>query len=161
MIKAITGSAKVFFGTRKSDNTRIYITKPSFDCDWYWSFGYLGNKNEHYHLESYQQKTHFFKLETGEFKLITEQRNINMYDALLADYALNPIIELNLWTFCELAKSIYTLKEAAELFHRGGSHYTKNPGQSKLQNQSLYDLLTFDLIPSQCQLLWDLIQEHN
>ena len=109
---------KVFFGIRKSDNERIYLTMPSWDCGWYWGFGYLGNKNEHYHLSGY-----------------ANGRNINMYDALLADYDLNENIKTNLWCFCELFKTAYALKETAEILGLGGSNYTANPCKDIIINK--------------------------
>lgn len=39
-----------YFGTVKKDKDRIALYAPTFDCGWYWGFGYLGNKNCHYHL---------------------------------------------------------------------------------------------------------------
>ena len=132
--KNINGKAKVFFGTRKSDNKRIYLNKPSWECDWYWGFGYLGNKDEHYHLSNYQTEQVVFTDDKGKFRVITEQRNINMYDALLKDYTLNENINANLWDFCELVKTAYALKETAEVLGRGGSHYTKNTCASVIKN---------------------------
>lgn len=158
-IQSIIGPDKIFFGVNKETNEEIYLSKPSFDCNWYWSFGYLGNSDCHYQLDSYQSKQKILYTKDGKLTIITEKRNISMYDALLADYTLNPIIEKNLWVFCELALSIYTLKKAAELFHIGGAHMTVNPGKDKLKNIELYNTLTFDLIPEQCQLLWDLINK--
>lgn len=127
-------SKKFYFGTRKNDNARIYLTAPTWDCGWYWSFGYLGNKNEHYHLESYQKKEHWFELKEGGYKHLTELRNIDMHSALLADYDLNPLLEKQLWKFCELAITAYALKETAEVLGRGGSHYTSNPCESVIKN---------------------------
>ncbi|MDC0644077.1 hypothetical protein OAP32_00705 [Crocinitomicaceae bacterium] len=119
--------SRVKLGIRRSDGKAIYISDPTWDCGWYWSFGYLGNDDEHYHLENYQSTDHAFKLEDGTFKLLTEKRNINMYDALVADYDLEPNIRTNLWTFCELVLTAYSLKKTAELYGRGGSHMTTNP----------------------------------
>lgn len=125
---------KYFFGTRKSDNVAVYISAPSWDCGWYWGFGYLGNKNEHYHLDSYQQKQHVFKLENGKYEIITEARNKNMFDCLSEDYDLSDKIKNNLWKFCELVKTAYNLKETAEVLGRGGSHYTVNPCADLIKN---------------------------
>lgn len=130
----INGKDKVFFGTNKETNERIYISKPSWDCDWYWGFGYLGNKNCHYHLDAYQSKDQCFKLEDGSYKVLTEKRNICMYDALLEDYNLNPKIKKNLWEFCELVLTAYTLKKTAETLGRGGSNMTTNPCADLIKN---------------------------
>lgn len=61
------------FGTRKEDGQLIMLRAPSWDCEWYWGFGYLGNKNEHYHLSSYQEKSHYLKLHDGTHKYLTEK----------------------------------------------------------------------------------------
>lgn len=137
-----------FFGTRKSDNRKIYISKPSWDCDWYWGFGYLGNKHEHYHLSSYAEKTHCLKLEDGKYKVFTENRNINMYDALNEDYELSKNIKNNLWIFCELVKTAYTLKETAEVLGRGGSHYTTNPVAETIKNKEEVNRINKEVLPA-------------
>ena len=113
----INGKSKVFFGSFKGTNERIYLSKPSWSCGWYWSFGYLGNDDCHYHLSN-----------------VSEGHNLNMYDALMQDYDLAPAIQDNLWQFCELVKTIYTLKEVADIYHRGGSNFTVNPCKELLQD---------------------------
>lgn len=139
---------KVFFGIRKSDGVKVYLTAPSWDCGWYWSFGYLGNRNEHYHLNGYQSKIHFLKLEDGSHKLLTENRNKCMYDCLLEDYDLNPKIKENLWTFCELVRTAYSLKEAAEVFGRGGSHMTKNPCSETIKDTDMVEKINKVMLPA-------------
>ena len=123
-----------FFGTRKDDGERITLTGSKWDCDWYWSFGYLGNRNEHYHLSSYQSKQHMFTTDKGEFKLLTENRNKCLRDCLLEDYNLTPRLEKRLWKFCELALTAYALKKTAEVLGRGGAHMTSNPCESIIKN---------------------------
>jgi hypothetical protein len=140
---------RVFFGTRKADNSRIYLTLPTWDCGWYWSFGYLGNNKEHYHLSGYQKKDHFLKLEDGSFKLLTEARNLHMHDVLMVDYDLNPkLSDSNLWKFCELARTAYSLKETAEVFGRGGSHITTNPCAELIKNPELVKKINEELLPT-------------
>ena len=34
---------------------KYWLESESWDCNWYWGFGYLGNKNCHYHLKNYKQ----------------------------------------------------------------------------------------------------------
>jgi hypothetical protein len=121
---------RYYFGKQK-DGERIYLSTPSWDCDWYWGFGYLGNSNCHYHLDGY-----------------ANGRNIHMRDALLADYDLSPKIEKNLWEFCELALSAYTLKEAAEFFHKGGAGCTRNPLQGMMKDVELEKRINEELLPS-------------
>ena len=69
-----------------------------------------------------------------------------MFDALKQDYKLNPAIEQNLWLFCELALTTYTLKKVAEVLGRGGSNFAdnnplaetiKNPREVKRINETV------------------------
>jgi hypothetical protein len=156
----IKGNNKVTLGIRKEDGVTIYITKPSFDCGWYWSFGYLGNKNEHYHLKDYQSKTISIKDSEDKFHIFEQKRNLNMFDALREDYELNPCIEENLWQFCELAATVYTLKETAEVFGRGGSHYTSNPCFNVIINKAEVKRINEIVLPEVLQTFWNLLSEY-
>lgn len=137
----IQGTKKVFFGKRKSDGRNIFLTKPSWDCGWYWGFGYLGNNNEHYHLDGYQNG-----------------RNINMYDALVTDYELAPFIRKHLWVFCELVLTAYTLKDTAEVLGRGGSHMTKNPLRSLIISEGEVERINKTVLPAIFQEIQDLVE---
>jgi len=148
-MKYINGEDKEFFGTRKSDGARIVITKPKWDCGWYWSFGYLGNMREHSHLSkviSYFRKERN-KEEPFYLSDIQGDRNINMYDALKAEYDLNPKIEKNLWLFCELATTAYVLKQTAEVLGRGGSNYYLNPLAETIKNSDEVRRINEEVLP--------------
>lgn len=104
-----------YFGKLKETGERIYITAPSWDCGWYWSFGYLGNAHCHYHLDG-----------------VAKGRCLR--DALLDDYELAPWVQDNIWTFCELAMTAYALKQTVEVLGHGGSHYSTNPCAEVIKN---------------------------
>lgn len=137
-----------YLGTRKKDGAHIRMEGARWSCGWYWGFGYLGNQNEHYHLDGYQSEDHFLKLEDGSYKGLTEKRNICMHDALLKDYDLSEKIKADLWKFCEIVLSIYKLKEASEMFHIGGAHMTSNPCEHLLGRQDLSDEINIVMIPA-------------
>ena len=100
----------------KVDGENIYLSAPSWDCGWYWGFGYLGNNNCHYHVDG-----------------LGKESNKNMFDAIKEHFGntLSPHLAYaenkRLWTFCELMETFYTLRETAEVLGRGGSHFTNNP----------------------------------
>lgn len=133
---------KVFFGERKDDLSSIFIRPPSWDCGWYWGFGYLGNNCEHYHLSEY-----------------ANGRSINMYDALLVDYELNPKIADNLWKFCELSLTAYSLKTAAGVLVRGGSHMTTNPVADIIKNPAEVDRINKQVLPAIFDAIAEIIQD--
>lgn len=132
---------KIFLGKALGGDRDIWLHAPEWDCGWYWSFGYLGNKNFHYHLSGYQKG-----------------RNINIHDALKGDYDLNPKIEDNLWVFCELSLTIYALKNAAEVLGRGGSHLTPNPMRDIIKNETEVLRLNSIVIPACLDKLYELIR---
>ena len=148
---------KIFFGTREEDNACIWLSRPSWDCGWYWGFGYLGNREVHYHLKSYQDRNRVLKDDKGDLCVVTERRNKHMYDCLLEDYDLNPKIKKNLWEFCELVETIYTLKEAAEVLGRGGSHYANNPCKEIIINKEEVERINKVVIPAMLDALYDLM----
>lgn len=112
----------------KVDDESIYLSAPQWDCGWYWGFGYLGNKNCHYHLDG-----------------LSKKHNANLYDALYKEFGNSLTIgkieqdnfgqNSTLYTFCELVLTAYTLKETAEVLGRGGSHMTTNPLAELIKNE--------------------------
>ena len=127
------------------DGRGILLRVPSFDCGWYWGFGYLGNKNCHFHLNH---------LESMNPSLA----NKNLYDQLIGMFGDSLTIPKDvLWKFCEIVQTIYTLKEAAKVFGRGGSHYTTNPDAGALKIPEYVSHINDDLIPMQIRSLWALL----
>jgi hypothetical protein len=128
------------------DGRGILLRRPSFDCKWYWSFGYLGNSQCHYHLDGIEsdQNKHMFdklKLHFGDSLTITDDRD--------------------LWKFCEISLTIYTLKKTADLCHTGGSHTTTNPGAELLKNADWYRHIVEVLIPAQIDELYKVLEKYS
>jgi hypothetical protein len=134
---------KVYMGN--VDGERIYMTRPSFDCNWYWGFGYLGNRNCHYHLDG-----------------IGKGENINFRDALVKHFGESFIIKDDrlLWQFAEVVRTIYTMKKAAEMFHMGGSHMTTNPDADTIKSKSNWEQeINEVLIPRQIAAMYEIIEK--
>ena len=36
----------------RKEGERVYLSKHSWDCGWYWGFGYVGNRDCHFHLSN-------------------------------------------------------------------------------------------------------------
>ena len=107
----------IFIGNNNEEN--IYLSAPSWDCGWYWGFGYLGNNNCHYHINR-----------------LAIKENINMFEAFKKHFGKSLIVrDSQLWVLCELFKTFYTLKETAEVLGRGGSHFTNNPCKDLIINK--------------------------
>jgi hypothetical protein len=119
-----TSKKYMLLGVR-SDKKKVWMEQASFDCDWYFGFGYLEvmnhprtDINEHYHFESFYQK------------------NKNAFDAFKEAFVCSTVTEKELWVLCDLMKTFYTLKDVSELYHNGNSHYTTTP--ISLKNEAKY-----------------------
>ncbi len=122
------------------DGEVIYLSAPNWSCDWYWGFGYLGNKNCHYHLDSLCDSS------------------INMYDGLKKHFGDTlTITDSKLWVFCELVCTAYALKNTAEVLGRGGSHYTTNPCADVIKNKGEADRINTTVLPKIFDAIHDLI----
>lgn len=106
-MKTLSNYPKILIGKNNKEN--IYLSPPSWDCGWYWGFGYLGNEDCHYHVEGLAKDS-------------------NLFDGFKKHFGNSLVVrDSQLWTLCELFKTFYILKETAEVLGRGGAHYTNNP----------------------------------
>lgn len=113
----------------KTDGGYIYLTAPSWDCGWYWGFGYIGNKHLHTHLSSICKEKGFYD---------------GIKDYFGKSLKIRPS---DLWTFAELVKTFYSLKEAAETLGGGGSHFAKNPAKDSIINKKEVDRINSEVLP--------------
>lgn len=108
----VTFKTKFLIGT--VDNEPIYLSAPSWDCGWYWGFGYLGNNNCHYHFSGLD-------------------KNKDLHTAIKEHFDTINIRESQLWEFAELMSTFYKLKTATEVL-RGSAGLTSNPIKGVIQN---------------------------
>lgn len=118
----------LYLGTTREDfkqlpSERIYLSKHSRDCSW--GIGYIGNENLHAHF------TTFLKDGAGY--------------GIDKVFSHTKLTDNNWWTILEMFSSAYKLREAADLYHRGGSHITTNLCKAKLQDKELSDRINKDL----------------
>lgn len=106
---------RFLLGTK--DNKKYYLVAPSWDCGWYWGAGYVQTYNRS--KRDIDMHTHFDSLFFN--------KNKNGYDAFLDFFDDVTLNKNEVWQLVEMMKTIYVLKETADVLGRGGSHYTSNP----------------------------------
>lgn len=121
----------------------IWLEAASWDCDWYWGFGYIetytNNKHpelsrdisSHSHWDSLVGKQEYYDIGKQCFRLSADyvhhlNENPNMEATVLTDKES--------WQLADLMKSYYTLKEAAEFYKHGNSYYTTTGIENSLIN---------------------------
>lgn len=125
-----------------SDGIKYWLEEPSWDCNWYWGFGYLesytNNKNpgksrdirSHSHIDSMFLDAH-----------------TDPYTAFNNFFAKTTLEEHEIWKFLDYMQTFYTLKESAELFSRGYSYFTEKAKMTNLKRQDLNELINKTLLP--------------
>ena len=125
---------KIKIGYLEDGMTSIYLEKHSWDCDWYWGFGYLGNTRMHFHMDS----------------MIVNESNGDhiVFDSISKlDVKLDPKIDG--WKLMELFSRAYILKEYAEMRYTGSAHITstepnvENKEEAEKINKELGELLDY------------------
>lgn len=146
---------KLFLGTH--DNEKIYPSAPSWDCDWYWEFGYLGNKDCHYHVDGLK-KIENYNFDTGS----RQYEFVNLYDGFKKHF--NDFIVTNdkdIWVLAELFETFYTLKETAEVLGRGGAHMTTNPCKNIIINKKEVKRINEYVLPSIFLAIYDILLKYQ
>jgi hypothetical protein len=141
MKKIETGFTRAIF-LGKLHGEDVFLAPPSWDCGWYWGFGYIRNRNLHTHynclclkkLEKYNYKKQVYEL--TDFIHILEQ-NPNFQTTLSRSKQ---------WQLSDYMKSFYALKEASEVLGRGSSHYTGQVNTS-IKNTSMSRKIDSVILP--------------
>lgn len=136
------GRLKTDAGT-PADGEWVYLDKHSWDCGWYWAFGYLGNRHCHFHFDSLL----YIKNGKGGVK----------YEAS-ALFSETAITDREWWVIRDLFVQAYALKKAAAVYRRGGGQTSMRGVTDLVCSKDLEDRLNKDL-EQVLDTLWDFICE--
>ena len=126
----------------ESDGTRYYLEEGSFDCSWYWGFGYVESKNSHSHFDGM-----FLKGNQDAFK---------MFKSFFVEVTLT---DDEIWKLMELMSSFYTASNYSDMIYRGGSHFTNNPCKEIIKDSAEYDRINKQVIPAILEEAYKLLSE--
>lgn len=119
------------------EGTKYWLEGASFDCGWYWGFGYV---------ETYTNNNN-----PGASRDILSHQH---FDTLfLKNYGFDDVLEATTmtegekWKLMELMKTYYNLKLTAEVFGRGGSHVSSNPLCDEIKDEELVKKINNVLLP--------------
>ena len=122
------------------DGVKYWLEEASWDCGWYWGFGYVetytNNRNpekakdidSHQHFDGLFLKNNIF----------------DSFKEMLID---TPLTDKEIWQLLELMKTFYTLKNNAELYHHGGSYITNNVLKDILKNEIGENKINKEIMP--------------
>lgn len=132
----------------------VWLESPSWDCDWYWGFGYMetytNNKyphlsrdiSSHTHWSGYLGKVERYDFNKKCFVLGDYKHHINESD-LIEETVLT---EKESWLLSDLMQSFYTLQEAAAVLGKGDSHLTTD-SEHTAQDKETADTINRVILP--------------
>ena len=140
-----------------NQNQSIFLSPPSWNCGWYWGFGYLGNDDCHYHVDG------LTKIETYDFeKKVRQYKFVNLKDGFDLHFGKSYTIRpSHRWTFAELFKSFYQLQSTAEMFGRGGCHLSSNPCQEFIKDESKAFEINSAILPEVFDRIYKIINANE
>ena len=122
----VRGNKKMYLLGKNEDGKKLWLIKASWDCGWYWGFGYVqsfsrGDMESHQHIDScYMGKQRVWNSEKMEF--VETEYIHNIYDCpRLVETTFS---KKEGWQLSELFSQFYKFKEVANLLHRGGAGLT-------------------------------------
>jgi hypothetical protein len=133
---------KVWLLGKDADGINYWLEEPSWDCGWYWGFGYVENYQNNRAPEKARDISchqHF----DGLF-LKGPSCGRDVFKKILVE---TPLSDDEIWELCDYMRTYYTLREVAELFKHGYSYYTERAKIDQLQNEEQYDLVNKVWLP--------------
>lgn len=137
-----------------SDGVYYWLEEGSWDCDWYWGFGYV----ETYTNNKYPDLANDIDSHQ-HFDIMFFNQKQNAYDVFKDFFANSVLSDDELWKLVELMKSFYIAREYADMLHRGGAHYTGNPAKNTIQNTDEYNRINKIVIPAIMQEVYKLLSK--
>jgi len=137
-----------------TDGSKFWLEAASFDCEWYWKFGYI----ETYTGKSPSRSTDINNHQ--HYNSICFKEINNEYIYKLSD---NPevaecvLTENEQWELSDLMKSFYTLSSAAGFFHRGGSYLFSINIQDNLKDAKLNKHINEFVLPKIFKRVYELL----
>ena len=133
---------KVWLLGKDKDGINYWLEEPSWDCDWYWGFGYV---------ETYEDNK-----SPDKAKDISSHQH---FDGLFLDgpkcardmfkdfFVETPLSDDEIWELVDYMKTFYTLKSVAELFKHGYSWQTSRAKIDEIQSDEQNDLVNKVWLP--------------
>jgi len=118
----------ILLGVSKHDDT-LYLYKHSWDCNWYWGFGYIGNTRLHMHISA---------LINHPDKYEPDWTDVGTH------FADTWLTQDQWWILRDLFIAAYALKSAAEAYRHGG-HQTASAAQYRVINPNMEKHINDDL----------------
>lgn len=136
------------------DGVKHWLEAASWDCGWYWGFGYVEtytNNNNPEIAKDISSHSHWDNCIIGKlgFKDYIHHLNDN------PNFSSTTLSDTESWELSELMKSYYSLKEAAEIFGRGKSHIANT--EVNYQDKEIAEKINKEILPKIFQRIYEIL----
>lgn len=141
---------KVYLLGKDLDGTMYWLEAPSWDCNWYWGFGYV----ETYTNNSCPDKAHDIKshqhIDSSFIGKVGVNKDYiyNIFDTPLLKGGTT-FTEEEGWEISELFSQFYTLSKAADLFYSEKGHVASTTVKHDSDEcKRMYDYINQTMMPA-------------
>ena len=121
----------------------VYLPKASWDCGWYWGFGYLETLNSHTHFDS---------------EILNNKEHIHGHDMFEKYFVESVLTDDEIWELVDYMQTFYNLRESAEIFGRGYSYCTERAKIDELKNDEIVNKINKIMLPKLFERVYALLE---
>lgn len=140
----IAFNKKIYLLGADAEGTKYWLEAPSWDCGWYWGFGYV----ETYTNNDYPNRSRDINSHQHFDDLFLNNPKVNAFDAFREFFKETTLDQKEIWLLIDYMYSFYTLKKAAEVFGTGYSHMTEKAKLSEVQNMEMAKEINEKMLPA-------------
>lgn len=132
----------IFYLGKDKDGANRWLEAPSWDCGWYWGYGYIEtytNNESPERSRDINEHTHFDCLFLNGNKCA--------FDMFKEFFTSTPLNDDEIWTLCDYMMTFYTLRKTAELYRYGYSYQTEKAKLDIIKNKEQENTVNKILLP--------------
>lgn len=134
----------------------VWLEKESWECGWYWGFGYLHTFTNNEHPACSRDIDSHFHFDS------TFMKGPEYAKKMFEEYFVEtPLTDDEMWILCDYMMTFYTLKKTAELFRHGYSYQTSKAYIDKLKSEEQSDKINHEILPDLFKRIETLLSPAN
>ena len=140
----IAFNKKIYLLGADAEGTKYWLEAPSWDCDWYWGFGYV----ETYTNNNYPNRSRDINSHQHFDSLFLNDSKVNAFNAFKEFFKETTLNDKEIWLLIDYMYSFYALKRAAGILSMGYSHMTEKAKLSEVQSTETSKEINEKILPA-------------
>lgn len=145
---------KIYLLGADAEGIKYWLEKPSWDCGWYWGFGYVEtytNNNNPSKARDINSHQHFDSLFLNS--------NVCAFDAFKEFFKETTLNNEEVWMLVDYMKSFYALRETAAILGSGCSHMTEKAKIEEVKTIEMAKEINEKILPAIFEKIDKLLSE--